>query len=553
MKKNNFSIFLLMLLIWLGSCQKEETELMVPSDRDPEVAEKGMVLGKKLNNPYSVENMKKAYANLIKSKAISDSEPLEIKTTHLYVRTIPRSAEELDRLLDDTLIEIFDYPLDYEILEEGTYYHDPSIRKGEPSWLYTVIPVKHQMARSLDNFEVLEKCFIPEIEEDDFNLVKNSKLESVFDKLETEAYKVSGNAKQLFNDDGAKKKRKPQGYIKVHNTFSGLEGVRSVKVRVHNFVKIASKYTNSSGYYKMGKYFRTKVHYGLIFRSNTGFKIWGNWAFLAPANYNMGWHSNSGYSKNFYRNSVAWKWATVNNAVYTYRQHCTAYGITKPPTDLRVWVFEKNNGTIMGSASMLRRTWGLYGFTTHSQLGNFFLKMNGINISLNYLALITKFAQPDITIHVNSNNVSTPTVYNVTYHECGHASHWKKVGSYYWVKYINYIITYGAYGDGSGANAGYCGVGEIWGNYIGALMQRRQFGYTTPLHLDWWWFNEGEDWYNPGFMKHVHSISDVYTSELYSCLTSSTNTISKLVAKLKTKTHHDSQVDAAYNRYTDWP
>ena len=33
----------------------------------------------------------------------------------------------------------------------------------------------------------------------------------------------------------------------------------------------------------------------------------------------------------------------------------------------------------------------------------------------------------------------------------------------YWSQYINYIITYGAYGDSSKKNAGFCGVGEMRG------------------------------------------------------------------------------------------
>jgi hypothetical protein len=153
---------------------------------------------------------------------------------------------------------------------------------------------------------------------------------------------------------------------------------------------------------------------------------------------------------------------------------------------------------------------------------------------------------------INQNAVGTDDVYNTTFHECGHASHWSKVGSSYWVKYINYIITYGSrdnpYGKGTGNNAGYCGVGEMWGNYIGAMFERQEFSRTN-----WNDLNHGEGWYNPGFLRHVDDIPDVTTSEIFSCMTSSTNTIAKMVEQLKTKTENDEDIDNAYNLYTDWP
>ena len=112
---------------------------------------------------------------------------------------------------------------------------------------------------------------------------------------------------------------------------------------------------------------------------------------------------------------------------------------------------------------MLRHVWGYHGFTRDSQIIDF-LEEHEIILAANLIGLVTKFAQPDITIDAGySSSNDTDDVYQTTFHELGHASHMKKVGSSYWVKVINYIITYGAYGDGTGANAGYVGVAEMWG------------------------------------------------------------------------------------------
>ena len=161
--------------------------------------------------------------------------------------------------------------------------------------------------------------------------------------------------------------------------------------------------------------------------------------------------------------------------------------------------------------------------------------------------IMIKFALPDFIIRAKSS-LGNVNVYVVTFHELAHASHHNKAGNSYWVKYINYIITYGAYGDGTGNNAGVCGIGEMWGNYFGAVCRVREFGSGH-----WRPFGRDKDWYNPGFMRDVDNISDVSTAEVFSCLTSSTDTFGDLRNQLKTKTTNDVQVDNAWTNYTDWP
>ena len=46
------------------------------------------ILGKQLENPYTVENMQKALANLTANGRISES--IDIETTDLYVRFLPK-------------------------------------------------------------------------------------------------------------------------------------------------------------------------------------------------------------------------------------------------------------------------------------------------------------------------------------------------------------------------------------------------------------------------------------------------------------------------------
>jgi hypothetical protein len=57
----------------------------------------------------------------------------------------------------------------------------------------------------------------------------------------------------------------------------------------------------------------------------------------------------------------------------------------------------------------------------------------------------------------------------------------KQAGNAYWVKYINYIITYGSYGNGTGENVGICAFGEGWGYHIGRRLIIEEFGNNNSF------------------------------------------------------------------------
>ncbi len=77
----------------LTSCEKNEEVKQTDNLNIYNLSQipKGMMkLGEKMENPYSVSNMKKAYSNLSMQKIASN-----ISATHLYVRFLPDNAEEM--------------------------------------------------------------------------------------------------------------------------------------------------------------------------------------------------------------------------------------------------------------------------------------------------------------------------------------------------------------------------------------------------------------------------------------------------------------------------
>ncbi|KAB7528423.1 hypothetical protein F8C76_11200 [Flagellimonas olearia] len=94
--------------------------------------------------------------------------------------------------------------------------------------------------------------------------------------------------------------------------------------------------------------------------------------------------------------------------------------------------------------------------------------------------MLFKFVLPDIVINSNANQ-GTDKVYETTFHELAHASHFNTVGSRYWIKYINYIITYGVYGDGHGKNSEMVALGEAWGYHMGYYLIIKEFGANNRV------------------------------------------------------------------------
>ncbi|MFZ6008820.1 MAG: hypothetical protein ACOYXT_00615, partial [Bacteroidota bacterium] len=134
LKKTHF----LLVLFLLYSCATDEF-----NTEPAKVSRPGeIVLGKKLENPFSVKNMRDAYESIRRKDASGRAqEELDIRTTHYYVRFLPATLALYDTLTSDSTIYFEDHPIDYEIDRPGDFYHDPSVPDSLPTYQYTAVPV----------------------------------------------------------------------------------------------------------------------------------------------------------------------------------------------------------------------------------------------------------------------------------------------------------------------------------------------------------------------------------------------------------------------------
>ncbi len=120
-----------------------------------DTTEYATVLGGTFTNPYSISNMTLAYNNIHGTSLPS------VGTTHYYVRFKPQTEAHM-KTLDSLDLELFDYPLDRIVVQEGDYW--PAAYTGlgqdEYPWLYTVVESNFQFPGGI-TYENLGSLNIP--------------------------------------------------------------------------------------------------------------------------------------------------------------------------------------------------------------------------------------------------------------------------------------------------------------------------------------------------------------------------------------------------------
>ncbi len=467
-------ITMMLMALTLMSCSKEGKVGGVRDldyDYGKDLSHGAIVLGDRLENPYKTENITKALQSLYPTKA----DRVDVRTTDLYVRFLPESEEEYDRLVSMGL-HLTDHPLDYDIIVEGDWYHDPEIDEGCVTWQYAVVP------RDFDfpdiRYELIDECYLSEND-------AGTRADGIdWDAVEREAFILTGNERMLSRyHTKASSKAVPSGRITITDEdWNGGKpvGVAGVRVSCNTFVKFDNAYTDENGYYEMDKKFSSDLRYKLVFKNEKGFAIGVNLVLVPASVSTLGKAGPEGVNMTVTKSSEdkLFKRCVVNNAVYDYigRCHEEDMDIARPPADLRIWMFHALRSS---SAVMLH-----HGALVDSDL---------IKKFLGEFAPLVKFLLPDVTIGAKDDETYAD-LYSSACHELAHASHFTVAGKEYWNKYIRYIIdsfisTGGmTYGDGTGHGAGVCAVGEMWAYYLESKMYKERYGGGFPTFGNSFWF-----------------------------------------------------------------
>lgn len=493
MKKTFAAIAALLLLVAMG-CRKDELPANLPEDESTAetVSHEMIELGRQMEDPYSVGNMTKALESVYPTK----SERTDLRATDQYVRFLPRDWKEYETL-EKAGFDLMDHPLDYQIVKDGDYYHDPSIPEDEMTWQYAVVPSGTAFPKGI-RCEILDECYIPDSE--------TTKADGIdWEAVEREAFRLTGNEDMLEVE--TRSKVKPSGRITIideDNADGKPFGVAGVKVVCNSFVKFSSCYTDRDGYYQIRKGYRSRVRYRLMFKNKKGFAIGFNKIIVPASTSALGRGPNSGIDITVTSgsNRKLWCRCIVNNAGYDYYTRCGAedLDIDTPPGSLRFWLFQSLKG---GCTPMMRQ-----GTIIESDLVREYLGKYG------KYAGLAKILLPDVMLGMKGRE-SYSDIYGAACHAFAHGSHFDKVGKEYWNSYMVYLLRSlvngigDGYGSGTEENASYCEVAEMWAFFMQNLLWQDRYGGTYP--------SEGQDlWFHPEILSYIHdhgvSVSQIYAS-----------------------------------------
>jgi len=208
MKRKIYStLFIAIVGTGLISCKKEELQISTSISTTKVVDEQETKVGKKLNNPFAIDNMRNAYASISNQKSL-----LKLESNKLYVKFLPMNSDELNKLNSDSLI-LSDIPLDVEVNQYGTFYNDPATLSNGTTWLYTTVDLGYDFGNI--KYEIIDSLYLPN-EEGFTQKSKNLFTTISKDELESKALELAGYVDESKNEFENKTTRhRPKGYIRV--------------------------------------------------------------------------------------------------------------------------------------------------------------------------------------------------------------------------------------------------------------------------------------------------------------------------------------------------
>lgn len=358
--KNKILFVIYSFCFLLCSCAKEEMKKNSNSPVEEQKMSDGMmVLGEKINDPYAIYNMRSAYAHL---KSDGENTPIdEITPNKKYLRFLPKNEEELDLLKNDTSIILYDFPLDYEIDVQGTYYHDPELPETAITWQYCVIPIDKEIPDI--QHELIYEVFIPDFSDNgnDTILKSSPAYDDFYEQLVYESYKLTNNIKPNENNlKGVFKNKRwnPSGRITVQDDILGTIPLEGANVHARWATHVEDCFTNSNGEFSMSGFLYEvnysikweRYHYSI--RSGEAGQAWYNGP-KKKGEWNL--HITSGASI-FY--------ATIHRAAYHY-YYGNIDGLKRPPEksalkpQLKIAAINEENNDINGQHAAWKRVLGI--------------------------------------------------------------------------------------------------------------------------------------------------------------------------------------------------
>lgn len=468
-----------------------------------------IVLGEKLDNPYTVANMQSAFDYYNSVVPNSPFEGKTVEATHYYIKITPNTTEQLIMLdeLDDSDDEnapvLQDYPLDYEIKEEGDYYVMPKDENDIFHSAYTLIPVGYQFPSSVP-YVILDKIYEPTEEEYDVETVAlffaNWQEDLLADEIEVTAETLPEYLRNSLAQQSSSRlfgrRYRPNGYVKVQNTDNqNLDPLLKAKISIGRNIFWRYTYTDNNGYFEAPKKYRGKVRIRAKWRGYTATirKTWNEIIGLWVSDHLMTiTRGNNGRTKNIMysepHNGIfgidlagghLWFKGTTHNGLRKYNDFGSSNGISHIVNRANVWCFARGGSS---SAPMLYKFRNLPQLASTANMGqaNFWHVMTNV-VGGFAISLVPPHLRPDFMFRglkdkkvKEGGQSNTVRIHQLIFHESGHYSHASKAGPNYWAQVFAgemsnaFLYNNDPYVDGTKPSlqvGRIIGMAEGWGNF----------------------------------------------------------------------------------------
>ncbi len=514
----------------------------VDFDRDDVRFEGVIKLGRKRINPFTIENI-----NYAKSKMYGSTLPDKV-LTHKYVKFSPTTQEHIDILEnweDKEDFSLFDFPLEYEIENDGEHYIDPSVADELYTFQYGAIPTNinfpqvpydviddlyldksdplllvesfwftgnhkeineyllHGGLTSIQvggyNDEVIAAIKIPLMPDTpcapgyEWRLVLD---DSGFILDDNPAYVWECRPKlppppPVLNDCGCEvpsNRRYPAGCVRVDDD-GFMEGVQIASIKVKDKWFGSNKtYTDENGCWKVNKRHSGNVWVWVRFKNKyVKAKDTGYWLGIRSIVDFAGKKQAPPYNKI----TVNYSNGITDNDSKARKYWAAAHTLNT--------VFEHRVAAVTDGVPLPKDdlNWinksGLGGASAPMLQWQPFSSWPALLAASNFtgIALLSLPFQPDITNRYRFSE-SAAQFNSSGFHELGHASHYTVAGEGYWFGYRNHIINNGGYGSfgnfQSGSSPGKVALGEAIGSYAGArytnnLVEGENIAFDDPIFV----------------------------------------------------------------------
>lgn len=311
---------MLFLFFGIAGCKKLDNGQLP----DNTVLQKTAVSNPK--NPYSVTNVRKAFAKILMNdiqlinsnsakyakgkimfsnggnklaitKTMTAEESMYlaengINATHYYIKFKPRNDAEYEKLIVDSSLMIYPFPLDNEISPYSGNYRDEDLPAGVPTYQYAAVPVNYPLPDV--PYEKLEDLCLPDELNNSMVTVQGAggasfsiNARSLIDaSICAVAQEVTLRLAEMLPDDCGggggnggggggytpvdPYKRgnewRPNGRITVEDEVKGqVIGVQGIKVRARRWFTTYTGITDADGYYAVNGWFTRPANYWLNF------------------------------------------------------------------------------------------------------------------------------------------------------------------------------------------------------------------------------------------------------------------------------------------------